>query len=143
MFGLIPFRRRNESDSLSDLFPSMEEFFSDDFFSPAQRKFKCDIRESKKDYKIDAELPGFDKGDITIEYENNYLTIRAKREEETKVEDESFIRQERHHGEFLRRFYIDNVDESNIKAKFKNGILRITLPKREKELKTTNRIEIE
>lgn len=143
MFGLIPFRRKNQNNSLSDLFPTIDEFFSDDFFAPSQRKFKCDIRETKKDYKIDAELPGFEKGDIDINYENNYLTIRAVREEETKVEEENFIRQERHHGEFLRHFYIDNIDETKIKAKFKNGVLQITLPKLEKEINKANRIEIE
>jgi len=143
MFGLIPFRRRNNHESVDDFFHSIDDFFNDDFFAPMQRKFKADIRETKGAFKIDAELPGFEKSDIHLDYQNNYLTIRAKRNEETKVEEENILRQERHSGEFLRRFYLENVDETDIKATFNNGVLHIHLPKQNKSLNTTKHIEIE
>lgn len=143
MFGLIPFRRRNNEEDVDNLFMSLDEFFNDGFVFPKEGKFKVDIRDTKRAYKIDAELPGMDKEDIELDYDNNYLMIRAKRDEETKVEEESYIRQERYSGEFVRRFYLDNVDEKNIKARFKNGVLQITLPKLKEKPDSKNKIKIE
>jgi HSP20 family protein len=128
---LTPFKRRGrllESDRW-DLF---SDFFNDSFFAPFRNDtfhFRTDIKDVGDQYVIEAELPGLEKEDINVEYQNNYLTITAKRESDMKVEKENFIRQERYYGDFARRFYVVDIDEERIKATFQNGILTLKCPK--------------
>src|SRR5699024_889672 len=107
--------------------------------------YRTDVKETKNAYYIEAELPGFDKEDISIQVDDDYLTIRAKRdeEEETTDEDDKIIRQERRYGEFIRRFYVDDIDEDNIKAKLRRGVLRIKIPKEDTKDTVKGHIEIE
>ena len=107
----------------------------DEDFSPAGvfgSSFKVDVRETDKNFTVDADLPGFNKEDVNVSYKDNYLTIKAKREEEVKEEKENYLRQERSTGEVMRRFYVEDVDEDAIDAEFKDGVLKIVLPKKEK-----------
>ncbi|TXL66472.1 Hsp20/alpha crystallin family protein [Cerasibacillus terrae] len=149
MFDLKPFKKRNDDlDLFERMRTSFNEFFDREGIAPLNgnlNSFRTDVRETKKAYYVEAELPGFDKEDITIDFDNNYLTIHAKRDEkeETKDESDKIIRQERHYGEFIRRFYVDNVEEENVKAKLKRGILKIEIPKREPTKPKTKRIEID
>ncbi|MFC5559773.1 Hsp20/alpha crystallin family protein [Ureibacillus thermophilus] len=133
MFDLRPFRRRNE-----DLFERFKKVFDDvfenDFLPDLGQDFKSlrtDITETKDAYIVQADLPGFNKDDVQIDIENNYLTIRAKRDDQTEERDENdrIIRKERHFGEFYRSFYIHDVDQDRIEAELENGVLKITLPK--------------
>ncbi|MTI71343.1 MAG: Hsp20/alpha crystallin family protein [Firmicutes bacterium] len=125
----------------------LEDFFGEEFFNSPnildnnKTGFKVDVKEKENSYLLEAELPGVKKDNINIEYENNYLTISAKREDEFKKEEENYIRRERRLGEFKRSFYIDDVDEDNINATFKDGILEIELIKTEKK-KSNKKIEI-
>ncbi len=136
MFDMVPFRRNNgitkKGFGLNDLF---SDFLRDDFFSPmltGSSNFNVDLKEDENNYTIDADLPGIKKEDISLEYDNNYLTISAKRDETVENNDNDFIRRERTHGEFKRSFYIDNIDENTVDASFTDGVLKITLPKKEK-----------
>jgi HSP20 family protein len=91
-----------------------------------------DIKEDKKQFYILADLPGVDKNNINISMENNILTIKGSRPEETKVEQDSYCRTERVRGNFHRQFTLpDTADESKIEAKVKNGVLEIIIPKKE------------
>ncbi|MCG4579629.1 Hsp20 family protein, partial [Clostridium cochlearium] len=74
---------------------------------------------------------------------NNNIIISAKREDIVEDKGENYIRRERSYGEFKRAFYVDNVDENNIRASFKDGVLKINLPKLEKDKKIGRQIEIE
>lgn len=133
MFHLRPFNRKNSD--IYDRFTQMfDEMFDNDFLPSLNSKFnslRTDITETKDAYLVEADLPGFSKENIQIELENNQLTIRAKRDEQTEEKDENdkVIRKERHFGEFVRSFYIDNVDQDKIEAKLENGVLKLTLPK--------------
>lgn len=133
MFHLRPFSRRN--DDFHDRFTQLvDEMFNQDFLPSLNGKFnslRTDITETKDAYLVEADLPGFSKENIQIELENNQLTIRAKRDEKTELKDENdkIIRQERHFGEFVRSFYIDNVDQDKIEATLEEGVLKIKLPK--------------
>ena len=71
------------------------------------------------------------------------MTISAERKEEINEESENYIRKERRYGSFKRSFYLDNVDQEKIKAKFKNGVLKVKLPKKEITSPKENRIPIE
>ena len=137
MFGLVPFKRNNNLNSIGDEFENlMTNFFNDDFFTPLNTSatFKTDIKDKGNEYEISVDLPGVDRKDISVEYNNNNLIISAKREEnkENKEEkDEKCIRKECSYGEMKRTFYIDKIKEDKISAKFDNGVLKLVIPKEE------------
>ena len=146
MFDLVPFRRRGLSKR-DDFFDRMESFFNDQFKDYPQifkGELKVDLKEASNEYIVDAELPGVKKEDIEVTYKNNYLTISAKREEIVNEEKENYIRKERSYGKIERSIYADDIDEANIKAKFENGVLKLTVPKKIKtEGEKGNKISIE
>ena len=102
-----------------------------------------DVRETDVEYLVDADLPGFSKEAITVAFDNDHLIIEAKREDLKRDEGENYIRQERSVGEFRRRFYMDNVQEDKITAKFADGVLKLVLPKKEIEINKQKIIPIQ
>ena len=135
---LVP--RRNSFDLFDD-------FFDEGFFPKREKHLmKTDIKETKNSYLIDVDLPGFNKENINLSLDHGYLKISAKMENEDKKEDEKYLHQERFYGECSRSFYVgDEVKDEDIHAEFKNGILKVELPKKEerKELNEVKKIEIE
>ena len=105
----------------------------DDFFKPVVRKndVKCDIYEEDGMYHVEMDVPGYDKKDIKLEVKDGYLTVSASKEKEEKENKKNYIRKERTYGSFSRSFALGDVDIDNIDAKFENGILNITVPKKE------------
>ena len=146
MFDLVPFRNRRRGEveeREGDPFNSLvNEFFSDAFNAIDTRSFKTDVKENDDEYVIESELPGLEKDDINIEITDNYLTISAHNEEKIEEENENYIRRERRTGSFQRVFQIDNVKEDEIDAKYENGILMVTLPKKEKSAPKKKTIDI-
>lgn len=119
-----------------------DDFFGDDFFAPARHPnggaaiMHTDIRETEGGYIIDMELPGFTKEDVEAELKDGYLTVRAehKTEKDEKDKEGHYIRKERYYGNFARSFYVgEAVTQEDIKAAFKDGILTLNVPKKEKE----------
>ncbi|MBF8437913.1 Hsp20/alpha crystallin family protein [Halanaerobiaceae bacterium Z-7014] len=143
MFDLVPFRRRNRQMQGQDPMESLINSFFDDSFTSMTANFKTDIIEQEDKYVIEAELPGMHKDDIELEIDNDRLTISANQTHEVKEEEENYIRRERRTGSFQRSFYIDNVQEDDIKASYDNGILKIYLPKKEPTKPKRREIEIE
>jgi HSP20 family protein len=91
-----------------------------------------DIYEHDGTLVLKAELPGIEAKDVDVRVENNVLTLRGERKFDQEVKRESCHRVERAYGTFTRSFTLPNVvDTTNIKAEFKDGVLRVTLPKRE------------
>lgn len=126
MFGMIPFDRRDEN--LFDLFDNFEKkFFGNTTASlPA---FRTDIRDQGDKFLLEAELPGFDKEDISLELKEGILTIKAEHKENQDQKDGEYIRRERRCGSFSRTFDVTGIDENGITAAYHNGILELTLPK--------------
>ena len=148
MFGLIPFRTHNTNELGGTFADFISDFFNDDFFSPMEmisgmNQFSADVRETNNEYLVSAELPGINKEDIKLDYDNNNLIIRAKRQEAHDDSRDNYIRKERSYGEISRSFYIDNVIKEGIRAKFDNGELKIILPKQVKTHQSNSRIFIE
>ena len=114
-------------------FDLFDDIFGDSFFRKSESKMmKTDIREDKDNYVIDIDLPGFDKKNIKIDITDGYLTINAKvNNEDNDSKKGKYIRKERYYGEYSRSFALGDVDIDNIDAKFENGILNITVPKKE------------
>ena len=94
---------------------------------------KCDIYEKDGNYHIEMDVPGFDKSEIKIEAKNNYLTITAEKNNEVNEDDEkkNYIHRERYYGKYQRSFYLEDLDQEKVSAEFKNGILKIKVPKKE------------
>lgn len=148
MFGLIPFRTHNTKEVGGTFADFISDFFNDDFFSPmgmldGMSKFSADVRETDNEYLVSAELPGVNKEDIKLDYKDNNLIIRARRQEVHDDSRDSYIRKERSYGEFSRAFYLDNVNKEGIRAKFENGELKIILPKQVKTENSNSGIFIE
>ena len=126
-------------------FDLFDDFFTDDFF-PRYESFarkernlmRTDVKEGKDKYLLDIDLPGFDKSNINISLSKGYLNVEAKvNKEENKNNDEKFVRRERYYGECSRSFYVgEDIKDDDIHAEFKNGILKIELPKKQKEDKS-------
>ena len=114
----------------------------DDFMDLTRSGFKTDIKETDDNFIIEAELPGLTKDDITLEIEENRLTISVQEEDEIEQETEDYIRKERRTGSYQRSFRINNVQEDAIEAEYNNGILEIMLPKQEPGKDTRRTIDI-
>ncbi len=96
---------------------------------------KTDVRELDDSYELDMELPGFKKEEITVKLENGYLTVAAVKTagEDAGEKKGSYLRRERYMTNCSRSFYVgEDVRQSEIRARFENGILRLSIPKKDK-----------
>ena len=96
---------------------------------------KTDVKELDNSYELDIDLPGVKKEDVKAELKDGYLTVSATHGTQNDEKDENgkYIRRERYFGSASRSFYVgDQVKQEDIKAKFENGILKLTVPKPEK-----------
>lgn len=131
---MIP-RRNHEFDLLG-------EMFRDPFFTDGESKImKTDIKEKKDKYLIDIDLPGYDKENIKLEVENGYLIVHATIDNNNEEKEEGkFVRKERYMGSCSRSFYVgDEVKSEDVKASFKNGTLKIEIPKKEENSKLSEK----
>ena len=104
--------------------------FDEDFFNETAPP--VNISETNKTFQLELSVPGMKKEDFKIEMEDRVLTISSEKEEERKEEDKNYRRMEFSCSSFTRSFTLpDNVDENNIHAKYSNGMLEVTLPKKE------------
>ena len=113
----------------------------------AKNMMKTDIREHDEGYELDVDLPGFKKDEISVQLDNGYLTISAAKGLDKDEQDKKgkYIRKERYAGTMQRSFYVgDAVTQENVKAKFEDGILKLSLPKKNaKAIEANNSIAIE
>ncbi len=146
MFDLVPFRnrnRRNVIDREDDPFNRFVSDFFGDVMDFADRGFRADVKEKDDEFLIEAEMPGMEKDNINLEINEDYLTITAKNEESNEEKGDNYIRRERRRGTYSRSFYLDNVNEDEIKAEYDDGILKVHLPKKEKTSVKSRTIDIE
>ena len=122
-----------------DLIPknaSLENFFNENI------TMKCDIYEKDDKYFIEADLPGVNKENINISYSKGYLNIKTTQKDEVQEENKTYIRRERNYKKLERSFYVGDIEETKIKATYKDGILNVTIPK-QKDNNTNKRISID
>lgn len=126
---------QKEMGSLFDM-PATESNFGTTEWAPA-----VDIKETEEQFVIHADLPGVKSEDIDVTTENGILTIKGSRESKKEEEKENYKRVERFSGSFMRRFTLpEKADLENIKAVTKDGVLELTIPKREQS--KAKRIEV-
>jgi len=139
-----PFREldkmRNEMDQVWDSF-----FEGKPKFRELGKWFpSVDVSETKNDLIVKAELPGIDPKDIDISLNDGYLTIKGERKQEKEEKEENYHFIERSYGSFTRSVRLPNeVQRDKISASYKNGILKVTLPKSEEAKKKEVKIKVE
>lgn len=102
----------------------------------AAHVMKTDVRDNNDRYEIVIDLPGFKKDEITLDLENGYLSVSAAKglDKDEKTEKGRIIRRERYSGAMQRAFYVGgDVKEDDIKARFEDGVLKLTIPKKEEK----------
>lgn len=107
----------------------MGDMFDND--QPITYGIRTNVKETDNEYILEAELPGFNKEDITIETKSDVLTITANKVEEKKEDKNGYLRIERRSGQFERSFNVEGISSEKISAKYNNGILEVILPKLE------------
>jgi HSP20 family protein len=130
--ALVKFRNK-------DMFPSIfNDFFDRDLFDLTNSSLTnstlpaVNIKESKEDYLVEVAAPGMNKEDFKIELENNFLVISSENEDKKEEEGKEFTRREFSYQSFKRSFSLPKtIDDGKIKANYKDGVLKITLPKKE------------
>lgn len=112
----------------------------------ARNLMKTDVRETDDGYELDVDLPGFKKDEVDVKLSDGYLTISAAKglDKDDKDKKGNYIRRERYAGAMQRSFYVGDIKGEDIRARFENGILSLTVPKAEvKKLESHNTIAIE
>ncbi len=131
--------------SNNDIFDEMDNIFGDRFWNgmcEANRSgqtenktslMKTDVIEKDNCYELEAELPGFNKEDITIDLKNDLLTISATHSENNDEKDKEgkYIRRERRSSSYQRSFRVEGLKPEDIIAQYRNGVLTVNIPKKE------------
>ena len=121
-------------DLLSLTMPDFSEVDRKLYGKHTARVMKTDVREHDDRYEVDIDLPGFKKDEISLKLENGYLTVSAAKglDKDEKTKAGKLIRQERYAGAMERTFYVgDDLTEEDIKAKFENGVLALSIAKKD------------
>jgi len=138
---IITLRERMDKmfeDSLAR-FRMPEEATMPTFWSPS-----VDIYETDENIVLKAELPGVDKKEVSVEVKDNTLILKGERKREKEVKEENYHRVERSFGTFMRSFSLPvTVKQDQVKAKFKDGVLEVTLPKAEEAKPKQVKVEVE
>ncbi len=105
---------------------------------------RADIKENDDAFEVIAELPGMEKKDISVSMSEGVLSISGEKRAEERKKGENWHRTERVFGSFRRSFYIPSgIDQSKIKASYKNGVLKVVLPKKEDQKLKEIPVEVE
>lgn len=147
MLSLMPFNRnglqRRGSDDFVDFYNMIDDFFNNDLLSSKSLRssgFKVDVKDNPENYVVEAELPGFNKEDIKLDFEDGKLLISAEHKEENNEEKENYIHRERKMCSMQRVIYLKDVKPEAISAQLENGVLVVEVPKAEQ---ITNKMQIE
>lgn len=141
---MAPLMRRTTNPTFNNF---LEDFFDDRGWMPAGRNLTMpavNVLENSDHFRIEVAAPGFDKKDFNINVENDVLTISSEKQFEEEKEGESTSRREFSYGAFQRSFTLPKtVDSDKIKANYENGVLKISIPKREEsKAKPPRKIDI-
>lgn len=119
---------------MREIIKMLEEFNSVLYEEEITRSFPIDLVEIENGYRLDAELPGVEKESIDISFEDGYLTITAKKNQE----EGKYLFSERYYGNLKRVIYFGNIKEDKISAKLDNGILSVTITLKKEEITKKN-----
>ena len=125
-----------------DLFDAFDDFFRPVFYDE-QRDLRTNIKETDTNYELDVEMPGYSKENIKVSLENGYLTVSAKKESKEEGENKHYLRKEISES-CSRSYYVgEDVSQQDIKAKYENGILSVSVPKSQPKQLQSHFIDVE
>jgi HSP20 family protein len=137
---------QNTADDRSwDVDKLFENFFNDAVFPSFYTRsgfMRVDIRETDDSFLLEAELPGVSREQVNIDLDGDNLTIMVNQDESNEDKNERYLRRERRCCSMARSFNVENIDAEKIAAKMENGILKLTLPKKEPTRKLNRKIDI-
>ncbi len=125
-----------------DLFDAFDDFFRPVFYDE-QRDLRTNIKETDTNYELDVEMPGYAKENIKVSLENGYLTVSAKKEAKEEGESKHYLKKEISES-CSRSYYVgEDVSQQDIKAKYENGILSVSVPKSQPKQLQSHFIDVE
>ena len=140
-------KNRRPFEGLTRWFDDIDTWFDTGFFTELpERAWRpaIDVQEKDGKYLVRADLPGMKKSDIHVELKDGYLTLRGERKSEHEENKENYHRIERTYGTFERTFRVpEGVTEKDIQAKYKDGVLELTLPAPKVEEPKTTEVKID
>ena len=142
---LVPYTRKFRDMNAYNPFRAFDEMERAFFNDRAPAEFRTDIRDEGDHFLLEADLPGFNKEDIHVDLDEGSLSITAERHSDFEHKDKkgNYVRCERAYGSYARSFDTSGIDTANITAAYKDGVLKLTLPKLQKPEPTTKRLLIE
>ena len=143
MFELIPFDHHMRRMANFDPFRDLEEMERSMWGgSHAVNAFRTDVIDTGDAYQLQSELPGFKKEDISIDVENDCLTISVERKVEDEDKRPNYVKRERVYGSFSRSFDVSGINVEGIEAAYNDGILTLTMPKKVEQKPASRKLEI-
>ena len=150
MFSIVPYRYSNNhpvrrNTEVRDPFNAFADSFFRSFWGDESAStFKVDVEDKGDHYCLEADLPGMDKDHVHVDVENGILTISAEMNEQNDKNESNYVLHERRYGSVSRSFQLEGVEEQNITGEYKDGVLRMNLPKHVEQPKSnTRRIELQ
>ena len=142
MSNLMPYRFGRSPIARAD-FPFMNDFF-EPFFGSMSTEMRVDVKDEGDHYLLEADLPGFKKGDVNIEIDDGVLTVMAETNEEKKDERKAnYVYNERRQMKLQRSFRLNGIDETAVSAAFEDGVLKLTMPKLNEQVQGGRKIDIQ
>ena len=137
MFTMIPYRTPMMTRPVN---PFDDDFFRPFFGRPDGHSFRVDVQDKGESYLLEADMPGLSKDDIHVDLDDNLLTIFVDKDETHEEKDEKgYVIHERRSGRMSRAFNVEGIDKDGIRAAYQDGVLTLTLPKEQPEVKETKR----
>lgn len=147
MFSLVPFSRNSIiGNDVTNLRKLLDSFWEDNGLMRTFDEFgafKTDVKETEKEYILEAELAGVTKERINLKVEDETLTISVNSNEEKNSQENNYIRRERRSGSFSRKFRLEGIKDDEISANYENGILKVVLPKDDEKKERVRNIDIQ
>ena len=148
MFGLTPYftttSRVNPFREMDELEKSFFGPLTDIKHGDLVKGFRTDISDNGDSFLLESELPGFSRDNISLDLDGDTLTITAERKDENESDDKktNYLHRERFFGKYSRAFDVSSVDVDKITAKYEDGVLKVTLPKKQEEVPSARKIDI-
>lgn len=136
-----------QKNTNSDLFSNVfDDFFKPVFYGETADYMATDVKETPNGYELEIEMSGYEKKDISVDFEKGYLTVSAKKESKSGSADgkseAKYISRERR-SVCRRSYYVGEINDQHITAKYENGVLYVNLPKRVQEHNLCKKITVE
>ena len=154
MFSIIPYRNNHsvatrDNNRYYDPFDDFFRAFFEDGFNGlmrSDRRMKVDVKDEGDKYVLEADMPGLNRDNVHVDVDNGVLTISAEYKDEKSdgQDSDNYVYRERRYGSMSRSFNVDGIREDEITAEFKDGVLKLNLPKKAAEtVPASHRIEIQ